>query len=125
MIGNPHRCLATLVDGLIDEVRPETGEDQRAMVRAYVLATVGAMPDYLRLAFMGLALLFDGWSLPLHGQRFHRLGRAQRLRQIAAWRGSRLGFRRSFVAFFTTFVAFGLYSEVYGQDYADIRAHAA
>lgn len=125
MIGSLHRCLAALVDGLIDEVRPETDGDQRAMIRAYILSTVGAMPDYLRLAFMCLTLLFDGWSLPLHGQRFYRLTRAQRLDQIEAWRGSRLGFRRSFVAFFTTFVAFGLYSEIYGQDYADIRAHAA
>ena len=125
MIGNVHRSLAALVDSLIDEVRSETDGDQRMMIRAYILATVAAMPDYFRLAFRCLALLFDWWSLPLHGRRFHRLDGAQRLRQIEAWRGSRFGFRRSFVAFFATFTAFGLYSEVYGQDYADVRAHAA
>lgn len=125
MIGNADRSIAALVDSLIDEVRPETDSDQRAMIRAYILSTVGMMPDYFRLAFGCLALLFDWWSLPLHGRRFHHLDGAGRLRQIDAWRGSRLGFRKSFVAFFATFTAFGLYSEVYGQDYADVRAHAA
>lgn len=125
MNSSAHRCLEALVDSLIDEVRPETDRDQRAMICAYVLATVRAMPDHLGLAFQCLTLLFDGWSLPLRGQRFRRLSRARRLRQIAAWRCSHLGFRRSFVAFFATFVAFGLYSEIYGQDYIDIRAHAA
>lgn len=122
---NVHHSITALVDSLIDEVRPETDSDQRVMICVYILATVAAMPDYLRLAFRCLALLFDWWSLLLHRQRFHHLDQAQRLRQIDAWRSSRLGFRRSFVAFFATFTAFGLYSEVYGQDYADIRAHAA
>lgn len=125
MIGAQHLAIAALVESLIDEVRPETDREQRAMIHGYVLAMVGAMPDHLRLAFHCLASLFDGWSLLRHGRRFHGLDGAGRLRQIDAWRGSRLGFQRSFVAFFATFTAYGLYSEVYGQDYADVRAHAA
>lgn len=125
VIRKTDRTIIAMVDSLIEEVRPETDSDQRAMICAYILATVSAMPDYFRLAFQCLALLFDWWSVPRQGRRFHSLDATRRLRQIAAWRCSRLGFRRSFIAFFATFTTFGLYSEVYGQDYADLRADAA
>jgi hypothetical protein len=69
------------------------------------------MPDYLRLPFRCLTLLFDAWALPLTGRPFHCASAAQRLRQVRAWRSSRLGFRRDFIKFYESLALFAWYSE--------------
>jgi hypothetical protein len=69
------------------------------------------MPDYLRLPFRCLTLLFDAWSLPLTGRPFHRASAAQRSRQLRAWKNSRLGFRRDFIKFYESLALFAWYSE--------------
>lgn len=104
------------MDVLVDELQPEVGPDERAIVRDYVAATLEAMPDYFRLGFRVLALVFDLWSIPRHGRRFSSLGPAERYRQLVAWRNGRLSFQRSMVAFYGTFTTFGLYSIVYRAD---------
>ncbi len=74
------------------------------------------MPDYLRLPFRVLTLVFDFWPMPLAGRPFHRLPHNRRLHQIRAWRNSALGFRQNLVKFFETLIVWGWYSEVYRSD---------
>jgi hypothetical protein len=85
------------------------GSDQT--VATFVLAQHRRMPDYLRLPFWCLTLLFDAWSLPLTGRPFHRASAAQRSRQLRAWKSSRLGFRRDFIKFYESLALFAWYSE--------------
>lgn len=106
------RAMDALVDTLAAEIYPAATAADRAVVRDYVRDTVELMPDYLRLGFRGLAILFDWSSLPRSGARFHNLDHSDRSRRVAAWRESRVGFRRSMIAFYTTFTTFGLYSQV-------------
>jgi hypothetical protein len=75
------------------------------------------MPDYLRIPFRILGLIFDAWAIPLTGRPFHRLSNRQRLIQIHAWRSSRIEARRRFIEFYESLAVFGLYSELYGNDY--------
>lgn len=110
------RCAGALVDVLIDEAQPDMAEADRQAIRAYVIATIGAMPDYFRLAFHGLAALFDLDSLLRSGRSFHRLPPDRRESRVAAWRASPLSFQRSMIAFYATFTSFGLYSLVYPDD---------
>jgi hypothetical protein len=124
MIEASERCMAALLDTLVDHIRPGSDEGTRSAIRSYVVATVRAMPDYFRLAFRLLALIFDWWSLPTQGRRFHRLDADRRWRQVEAWRNSRFAFQRSMIAFYASFATFGLYSSVYSEDYADGEAFA-
>ncbi|KRA84432.1 hypothetical protein [Altererythrobacter sp. Root672] len=113
------RATDALVDTIAIEMCPAASVADRAVVCHYVRETVEVMPDYLRVGFRWLAVLFDWWSVPLRGTRFHRLDHPGRQAQVAAWRESRVGFRRSMIAFYTTFTAFGLYSQV--QDDGDVE----
>lgn len=108
--GATRRCVEALVDVLIDECRPALPPGDRNVVKQYVSATLTGMPDYFQLGFRVLALVFDFAALPVHGHRFTRLAPAGRCRHVAAWRGSRIGFRRAMIAFYTTFACYGLYS---------------
>ena len=110
------RCAGAIVDVLIDEVRPDMAEAGREAVRAYVIATIDAMPDYFRLGFHGLAALFNLTSLLRSGRSFRRLAPERRKGQVMAWRTSRLSFQRSMIAFYATFTGFGLYSLTYPDD---------
>jgi hypothetical protein len=110
------RAIDALVDTLATEMCPAASATYRAVVCRYVRETVNVMPDYLRLGFLWLALLFDCWSLPTHGARFHGLNQKRRSAQVTSWRTSRIGFCRSMIAFYTTFTAFGLYSQVADGD---------
>lgn len=79
----------------------------------FVLDQQRRMPDFLRGAFVGLTLLFDGCGLVHGGRRFHRLPHAARWRQVEAWRGSRLSFCRDLVRFYESLVLLFWYSEPY------------
>lgn len=105
-----HRCMEALVDVLIDECRSTLAPADRNVVKDYVGATLSAMPDYVLFGFRILALVFEVTALPAHGHRFTRLAATQRRRHVTAWRGSRIGFRRAMIAFYTTFTCYGLYS---------------
>ncbi|WP_454796947.1 hypothetical protein [Novosphingobium lindaniclasticum] len=118
-------CIAALVDVLVEEVRPGLSPSDRATVRDYVLATSAAMPDHFRLGFRGLALLFELSSLPVHGHRFSRLAPGERTAHVRAWRGSRIGFRRSMIAFYSTFSCYGLYSLPLREEQARAKRIAA
>ena len=119
------RCVGAIVDVLIDESRPDLPPCDRRTVADYVRATLAAMPDHFRLGFRLLALAFDITALPAHGHRFSRLAPAERRAHLEAWRGSPLGFRRSMIAFYTTFACYGLYSLPRAQDRAPVAKIAA
>jgi len=104
------RCVGALVDVLIDETRPALETCERDIVKDYVRATLAAMPDYFRLGFRVLALAFELAPLPVYGHRFTRLAAAEQRRHVDAWRRSRIGPRRSMIAFYATFACYGLYS---------------
>ena len=86
-------------------------------VSEFLLAVHSRMPDYLRLPFRFLVLLFDAWPYPATGKPFHRLSLPHRTAQIESWERSRLEFRRRLIEFYGTLATFGLYSELYGHDY--------
>jgi len=87
-------------------------------VAHFLLQTHARIPDYLRLPLRVLTLAFDAWGVVTAGRPFHRLPLEARRRQVAAWKGSRLGFRRDLIKFFETLAVFGIYSERYPGDYA-------
>lgn len=86
-------------------------------VADFLLAVHKQMPDYLRPPFHMLVLLFDIWPLPRKGRFFHQLSLDERLIELDSWRRARLEFRRRFVEFYASLSVFGLYSDLYGQDY--------
>lgn len=92
--------------------------DLPGTVGDFLVDVQARMPDYLRLPFRLLTLAFDAWSLPTAGKPFHRLPQDQRLRQVEAWKHSRIEARRRLIEFYESLTLFGLYSTLYGQDYA-------
>ncbi|WP_375194386.1 hypothetical protein [Sphingobium sp.] len=88
-------------------------------VADYLLAVHSRIPDYLRLPFRVLILIFDASPLPMRGRPFHRLDSDQRIAWISAWEGSRLELCRRLMEMYGSLALFGLYSELHGADYAD------
>ena len=88
----------------------------------FLIGTHARMPDYFRLPFKVLTLMFDLWPLPTSGKPFHRLPQEARWCQIQAWQSSAIGFRRDLIKFYETLTIFGWYAEVCGQDYDHVKA---
>lgn len=112
--------VSALAEAIIRERCPDrhgSGPGASASVARFLLATHARMPDYLRLPFKVLTLIFGIWSLPFAGATFHRLSHEARARQIRAWKGSALGVRRDLVKFYETLTIYGWYAELYGEDY--------
>jgi hypothetical protein len=113
------RTVLALTESIIREQCPGQGADHPhscdAVVR-FLLDQHQRMPDYLRLPFRCMTLLFDAWPLPLTGRPFHCAPHEQRWRQIRAWKGSAVGFRRDLIKFYETFAIFAWYSERYACD---------
>ena len=118
MAGSVERTIAALVGTLIDEAGIPATAEQRAETVGYVLATIERMPDYFRLGFRTLAQGFSLAGIARHGRRFDRLDFAQRQAQVQAWRQSRIGVRRSMIAFYDAFTTFGAYSAAYRDEAA-------
>ena len=87
-----------------------------APTAALIQETLNAMPDHLRLPMRILTWLFGISSRLAGGRPFHALPLERRIGQIARWEASRLGFRRSLIAFYRTFATYGVYSRLYGAD---------
>jgi hypothetical protein len=118
------RTVGAIAETIVRERGGGIGaEASRAVepVARYLLDTVARMPDFLRLPMRTLTLTFGAASILTGGRPFDQLSPERRARQLAAWRGSALSFRRDLVRFYETLAIFALYSEVYQQDYA----HAA
>jgi hypothetical protein len=87
-------------------------------VAEFVMAQHSRMPDYLRLPLMSLTLLCDSWPVWLgFGRPLHGLPMDQRCRVLAAWKRSRVGFRRKLIKFYESLVVFGWAAEY--QDHRD------
>ena len=90
----------------------------------FLLAVHSRMPDYLRLPFRVLTLAFDAWAIPKSGRPFHRLPVEKRLEQMRRWRTSRIETQRRLIEFYESLALFGLYSDLYGQDYTHARRNS-
>ena len=77
----------------------------------FVLAQCDRMPDWLRLPFRCLTLMFDACGVLRGGRRFHRQPPELRARQIERWRHSRLSVCRDFLRFFDSLVLLWWYSQ--------------
>ena len=118
MLPSFEKCVDAIADTLIrQEMAPAEHADSVRITATFLLATHRKMPDYLRLIFRILTLIFDAWSYPTTGKPFHRLSLARRMDQVTHWDKSRLQFRHALIAFFRTLTTFAFYSEIYKQDY--------
>lgn len=111
--------VAPLVEVLVRNQYAAASEADCREVQRYVLATLEAMPDHVRTGFVALAWLFEYTPLPRRAARFSRLDDGQRKAQVMRWRHSRIGFRRSMIAFYATFSAYGLFSLAYPVEPAE------
>lgn len=119
MLLNFERTIAALADTMVRNREPgldRAGRDTEAVAQ-FLIMVMARMPDYLRLPFRVLTLIFDGWPILLTGKPFHRLDLARRAAQVATWQGSRIEIRRRLMEFYGSLAIFCLYSELYGQDY--------
>ncbi len=111
------KCVRAIVNILLRQELPSARQSENVeSIVTYVLATHAGMPDYLRLAFRILTVVFDAWPYPATGKPFHRLSSDRREDQVNRWRSSRLQIRSGLIAFYRTFTIFGVYSEIYEQD---------
>jgi hypothetical protein len=113
------RVVAALSESIIrDHCSGAESANPRAYaaVASFLVDQHRLMPDYLRVPFRCLTLLFDAWALPFTGRPFHRASPAQRARQIGAWKGSVLGVRRDLVKFYESLSIFAWYAERSAQD---------
>lgn len=118
MFPNFEKCVTALADTLILQEKSTT--DHLESVRAvslFVLSAHANMPDYLRLIFRILTLIFDLWPCVVTGKPFHALSLARRIDQIRRWESSRLQFRSGLITFYRALTTFRFYYEVYRQDY--------
>lgn len=116
---NFEKALAGFSDAAVRRKGAITG-DRSAMTRAvtdYLLAVHHRTPDYLRLPFRLLVLLFDASPVLLRGWTFHRLDADQRIAWIEKWEGSRLEVCRRLMEMYGSLAMFGIYSEIHGKDY--------
>jgi choline dehydrogenase-like flavoprotein len=68
------------------------------------------MPDYLRVPMLAATLGFDVLGLLNGGRLFHSQSAKKRAQQIAAWKGSGLGFKRDLIRYFESLATLALYS---------------
>lgn len=107
--------VEALIDVLIDDFGAPPAPAARTQTQQYVMSTVAAVPAHLRLALVGLGLLFGLWSLPRHGRAFPQLDLVHRARQARAWEASPFGPFRAMIAFYRSFAVFGYYSAIYSR----------
>ena len=119
MFPNFEATLMAFADTIVRKKQPiadRSAHDAEAVAR--FLSTAHAqMPDYLRLPFRILTLIFDAWPIALTGKPFHRLPLERRSAQVAAWENSRIELRRRLMEFYGSLALFCLYSEIYFTDY--------
>jgi choline dehydrogenase-like flavoprotein len=76
----------------------------------FILKQHSQMPDYLRAPMLAATLGFDWFGLLHDGSRFHVQRPETRSRQIAAWKNSKLSFKRDLIRYFESLAALALYS---------------
>jgi len=77
----------------------------------FILKQHSQMPDYLRGPMLLATLGFDCLGLK-NGERFHGQPPEARVRQIASWKNSSVGFKRDLIRYFESLSALALYSRI-------------
>jgi choline dehydrogenase-like flavoprotein len=121
-----HDVTSALVYSLAQphEAAPELAPPHNDLTR-FLLAQHAQMPDYLRAPMQAAALGFDIFGILNGGTLFHRQSPAQRTRQIARWKQSRLGFQRDLIRYFESLATLALYSRPIGEDAVPADPHPA
>jgi hypothetical protein len=120
MLPSFEKTVRAIADTLVQQDPAPADASRGELIATFLLASHARMPDYLRLAIRLLTLFFDASSYPITGRPFHKLGFARRASQFDRWDRSRLKFRQSFTTFYRTLATFGLYSDLYPQDYDSV-----
>lgn len=92
-----------------EEGRPDLQSPYNDLTQ-FILQQHACMAGYLRAPLMAATLGFDASSILRAARLFHKLAPGKRLRQIEAWRDSRLGFKRDLARYFESLALLGLYS---------------
>ena len=77
----------------------------------FVVDQQGRMPDYMRLPFKLLTVLFDLCGLAHGGRPFHSLTHPARWRQIESWRRAPFAPARDFVRFYESLAVYRWYCD--------------
>lgn len=93
-------------------------DDRHNRVVRYVLAQHAAMPDYLRLPFAVLTVVFGAAALVLAGRPFHALPHERRWRVVTTWKRLPVSFARDLIRFYESLVVFGWFTVESGGDLA-------
>jgi hypothetical protein len=113
MILSYEKTVAAIVNAVVAErgfkQSEVTGPPHERLV-LFIMEQNSRMPDYTRLPFKVLTILFDAIEIISSGRPFHRLPQEQRWERLAKWRVSRISFFRDFVRFYEGLVVFCWYS---------------
>lgn len=93
-------------------------DDRHNRVVRYVLAQHAGMPDYLRLPFAALTVVFGLTAVAFTGRTFHALPHERRWRVVEAWRRLPVSFARDLLRFYEGLVVFAWFTLEHGGDLA-------
>ena len=113
MIVSFERTLHALADSIIYERCMNVEADSYhspGTVSNFLVEQYTRLPDYLRLPFKCLVLVFDAWALLYTGRPFHCLSHDQLWPLIQAWQQSSISFFRDLMKFCETLSMFIWYS---------------
>ena len=117
-------AVAAIADALSRqrEAEPPASESDIAAVTEFLLGVHKTMPLLIRLPIGMLTVAFDFWGFFTGGQPFHKLSLEKRLSQVRHWNQSRFETRRRLIEFYNALTVFGLYSELYDEEFHIARA---
>jgi glycine/D-amino acid oxidase-like deaminating enzyme len=76
----------------------------------FILQQQSQMPDWLRAPLLTATLAYDAIGWLDGGKPFHRQSLESRARRIAAWKNSKLAFKRDLIRYFESLATLSLYS---------------
>ena len=79
-------------------------------VTQFILQQHARMAGFLQTPLMAATLGFDAMGILGAAHRFHKLSPEARLRQVEAWRDSKLGFKRDLARYFESLTVLAWYS---------------
>lgn len=114
-----NRTLTALAEAIVRRKGLATNNepDISGIVAAYLQNVHERSPDYLRLPFRVLTMIFDASSYFKYGKPFHALDGVPRIAQISVWERSRFETCRRLMEMYNSLALFCLYSELYSLDY--------
>lgn len=110
------KCVRAIASTIIAERTSSEPSDANVdTVSAFLIATHSKMPDYIKVGFHALVLIFDGLPFLTTGKPFHQLDFVRREDRLHGWEQSHIGAKRSLIAFYRSMVLFRLFSETKGK----------